>query len=207
MKFPFSEGEFHGLLCLIKNTYYKGVKVFKDCKCRIYLDKFKKVYSISSMYWEKGHLIAIDYEDPSREGTIKKVQLLEKDILMNFIGRYDKNNNELWEGDLVKFDRYNHGNHIIGVITFNRYTSAFIVEQLTNNKDFINTQKELDEEFKQKQESFINCFKQASYYNFNDPTNWINVVFYDYMGATFAYGELEKVGNLYENPELLQLKD
>lgn len=157
--------------------------MFKECKCRIYIDNFKKIYSISSMYWEKNHLVTVGYEDPAREGIVKIIQISEKDILMNFIGKHDKNNNELWEGDLVKFDRYNHGNYIIGVIAFDKQSPGFVIEQLTNSKDFTNTQDELDEEFKH-------------------PENWFDE-FYDEAGASFTYDELEKIGNLYENSDLL----
>lgn len=181
--------------------------MFKECKCRIYIDEFKKIYPISSMYWEKNHLVAVGYETPTREGIEKIIKMSEKDVLMNFIGRYDKNNNELWEGDLVKFDRRNHGNYIIGVIAFDKRSSGFVIEQLTNNRDFINTQDELDEEFKQNCELFENCLKKSSYYDFNDPRNWSNVVFYDYAEANFSYDELEKIGTLYENSDLLPSND
>ena len=67
--------------------------MFKECKCRIYIDEFKKIFFVSSMYWENGHLAAIGYEDPIRKGIVKIRQLSEKDILMIFIGKYDKNNN------------------------------------------------------------------------------------------------------------------
>ena len=186
-----------------KNTQNWEVKVFKECKCRIYIDNFKKIYSISSMYWEKNHLVAVGYEDPAGEGIVKIIQISEKDILMNFIGKHDKNNNELWEGDLVKFDRCGHGNYIIGVITFDKQSPGFTIDQLTNNKDFINTQDELDEEFKQNCESFKNCLKKSSCYNFNHPENWFDIEFYDDAGASFTYDELEKIGNLYENSDLL----
>jgi len=181
--------------------------VFKEGKCRIYIDEFKKIYPVASMYWEKNQLVAIGYEDSTKEGVVKIIKISEKDILMNFIGKYDKNSKEIWEGDLVKFDPCRHGNYIIGVITFDRQSPGFIVEQLTNCRDFISTQDELDEEFKQKCESFTNCLKKSSCYNFNNPENWIDIEFYDDVGACFTYDELEKIGNLYENSDLLPQND
>ena len=144
----------------------------------------KKYFSFHQCIGRKTIWLRLDNEDPAREGIVKIIQISEKDILMNFIGKHDKNNNELWEGDLVKFDRCGHGNYIIGVITFDKQSPGFVIEQLTNSKDFTNTQDELDEEFKH-------------------PENWFDIEFYDDAGASFTYDELEKIGNLYENSDLL----
>jgi len=133
-------------------------------------------------------------------------EFTEDDILMNFIGQHDKNNKELWEGDIVKFDPRDHGNFILGVIAYDIRTTSFIVEQLTNTRDFSQTQDELDEEYIYYQKMFPNE-KRNSAYDFNELHNWHDVQFYDEMGSRFSYSELEVVGTLYGDPHLITQPD
>ena len=173
--------------------------MFKDQQYRVYVGKLKRIFPVSALYWEVGKLVRIVYTDPSKIPVLSySVRPTEENILMSFIGCYDKNKNELWEGDLVKFDPRNHRNFIVGVIKYDKQNTKFIVEQLTDVKDYYETQDELDELYKERHSP-----KNVDAFNFNSSINWYDIKFYDYDGATFTFEGLEKIGTIYQNNELL----
>jgi len=153
------------------------------------------------MFWENEKLIAVGYEKDGYKAITHQTRINNGDIIMNFIGQYDKNNKELWTGDIVKFDPKGHGNYILGVISYDVRVTSFTIEQLTYARDFYQTQEELDEEY----QNLLKSFLQKNY-QFDSPTNWYNVTFYDEMGANFSYSELEVVGTLYKNSGLIVQK-
>lgn len=174
--------------------------MFKGCKCRVFLKRFDKIFPVLSLDWDKDGEKLVEVRVPEHMCPTK---FTDEDVLMNFIGQHDKNNKELWEGDIVKFDPKDHGNFILGVIAYDVRTTSFVIEQLTQARDFCQSQKELDEEFEEHSVLFPNNKPSRSLYKFNSPTNWYNITFYDQMGANFSYSELEVIGTLYGNPELI----
>lgn len=176
--------------------------MFKGCKCRIFSKADNKMFLVSAMYWEDNQLKAVQMFDSAIPHLGLYHLIEDEDVLMNFIGQYDKNGNELWEGDIVKFDPKGHSNFILGMISYDIRVTRFIIDQLTDNKDFMQTQEELDEEqqYTEKRMPSVSC---SDFYKFDNPTNWYDVKFYDEMGDLYCYSELEKIGNIYENPELI----
>ena len=173
--------------------------MFKECKCRIFVDRFKQVYPIVSMAWDEKEVLQY-VNICNTHGIATRINLLEKDIIMNFIGQHDKNHNELWCGDIVKWDPKGHKNFILGLITYDVRTTSYVIEQITTARDYFQTQEELNDQYKEDSKEVLQYEKL---YKFDYPTNWYSVMFYDYDGSAFAYSELEKIGNMYDNPELL----
>jgi len=177
--------------------------MFKDCKCRIFIKKHNKTYPITSMHWDGDKLTSIKYIDLTNGTFAKDYTVTDDDVLMTFTGQFDKNKKEIWLGSIVKFDPREHSNYILGVVTYDVRTTSFVIEQLTQARDFYQTQKELDEEFEEHQKQFPNSKPSGNIYQFDSPTNWYNIAFYDHSGSNFSYSELEVIGTLYEDPVLV----
>lgn len=184
--------------------------MFKGCKCRVFIKRRGGIFPIQTLIWNLERtqvneaVIVLDNAFHSdNDFHSELVSIGENDVLMNFIGQHDKDNKELWEGDIVKFDPRGHGNYILGVIAYDVRVASFVIEQLTHSRDFMQTQKELTEERDDHFEKYPTSKLDDKVYKFNSPTNWFDVTFYDQMGANFSYSELELIGIMYENPELL----
>jgi len=176
--------------------------MFKGCKYRIFSKADNKIFLIAAMYWEDNQLKAVQMFEPTIPHLGLHHPLETDDVLMNYIGQQDKNGQELWEGDVVKFDPRGHGNFVLGVIKYDIRLTRFIIDQLTHSTDFMQTQDELDNERKCA-EKILPSATDSDFYIFDNPTNWYDVKFYDEMGDLYCYSELEKIGNIYENSNLI----
>jgi len=180
--------------------------MFKGCRCRIFIKKYNKVYHISSIHWESDKLTSINYIDPENTPFVRYHTIEDGDILMNSIGQFDKNGKEIWAGDIVKYDPNGHGNYILGVIVYDLETTRFIIEQLTNTRDYFHTCTELDEQFNEYCKQYPENKISGSVFQFDSPTNWYNVLFYDALGPVFSYSDLEVVGDIYTNSTIVSEK-
>jgi uncharacterized phage protein (TIGR01671 family) len=98
-----------------------------------------------------------------------KDKVLDLKTLGLSINQNDKNKNEIFEGDIVKW---------IGRRPFSNVTSIGVVEYKVSD--------------------------WSSEFYIRDITPEERSRFYDEMGANFRFNELEIIGNIYENPELLK---
>jgi uncharacterized phage protein (TIGR01671 family) len=104
--------------------------------------------------------------------------------IMEFIGKKDRNNKNIYEFDIVKwneqfnnrFEPIERNDEIFGIVIWSEDECGFLVEQLTKGK----------------------CVNEMSHHTFEYDTN-----FYSTDGQEFLWEDLEVVGNLYQNPELL----
>jgi uncharacterized phage protein (TIGR01671 family) len=104
--------------------------------------------------------------------------------IMEFIGAYDKNKKHIYEFDIVKWkeqlnDRFEHvkrNDEILGLVLWSEDECGFVVEQLTEGR--------LEDDM--------------GHNTFVYDTN-----FYSTDGQEFLWEDLEVVGNMFQNPDML----
>ena len=142
----------------------------REIKFRVYLDK---MYYQNEYNEYDTNLIGIDflnkivtfagYTDGEEEDSFERYSFDENNILykkdlkiMQYTGLKDKNNKEIYEGDIVKL-RANHG---IGVIKYSDEWGAFVIEYVKPKPLVV-------------------------------------------LGMSYYKEDIEVIGNIYENSELL----
>ncbi len=173
--------------------------MFRHCRCRIYIKKHNKVYSITSIHWENDKIASVKYIDSADPSFVRYHTVGDCDILCHSIGQFDKNGKEIWTGDIVKYDPSGHGNYILGLVDYDSETTSFVIKQLTDARDYFYTQEELDEQFIEYGEQYPENKIPRNQYQFESPTNWYSVMFYDHTGKIFNYSDLEVIGDIYTN--------
>ena len=109
-------------------------------------------------------------------------KLSEELTLMRFIGSHDTIGKEIYEGDMVKWkeqvgkdESVKSNDDIFGLVMWDKEECRFIIVQLT---------------------------KGIWKYQIGESLFEHDTQFYSHDGAEFSWGELEIVGNIYENPDL-----
>lgn len=130
----------------------------REIKFRVYSEKDKKFYYISKYVFIYG-------ED---QEFFKKSKLQHLDIWQQYTGLKDKNDTEIYEGDIVKYRCWTNRYEVYG-------RNSFLKSAVT--------------------------FKNGEFY-----PRYINEECEDDF---YSYGidEIEIIGNIYENPELLESKN
>lgn len=118
----------------------------REIKFRAWFEKFKEMYTVKMVDLQR----EIAYFDKYNYRSFYDINLME------YTGLKDKNEKEIYEGDIVKL-RANHG---IGVVKYSDEWGAFIVE-------------------------YIKLRPLAV------------------LGMNYYKEDIEVLGNIYENPELL----
>lgn len=124
----------------------------------------------TSSYYSNGNITLINVSSASYD-------------IMEFIGKKDKNQKNIYEFDIVKWKEqfnerfeYKRNDEILGIVVWSEDGCGFIVEQLTKGK----------------------WIDEMSHHTFEYDIN-----FYSTDGQEFFWEDLEVVGNTYQNPELL----
>jgi uncharacterized phage protein (TIGR01671 family) len=94
----------------------------KEIKFRFYIEREKRF--IYSDEYESLSEFFEDYEYQNQVTTISNI--------MQFTGVYDKNNKEIYEGDIVRIDK----EHIFKVVYYNRWAS-FALQNLENKNEVV----------------------------------------------------------------------
>ena|SRR3990167_5878414 len=111
-------------------------------------------------------------------------KILEELELMRFTGVHDKQGKEIYEADIVKWreqvdkdESVKSNDDIFGLVLWDREECRFIILQITKGKWT---------------------------YKVGDHIFGHDTEFYSHDGAEFDWGDIEVIGNIYENPELYE---
>ena len=112
-------------------------------------------------------------------------KLVAPETVGQYTGRKDKNNKEIYEGDIVKLDFIKPEDQIrpaIGIVKWEKEYTAFVVEEMQSGK-------------------YGDGKYVCDFYFYNCP---FIPECEGYKNPSFYWEELEVIGNIYDNPELLE---
>lgn len=124
----------------------------REIKFRAWLKEHKTMVNVAEI--DINHQLIYHYGFDDFEGNFENFNSIE---LLQYTGLKDKNENEIYEGDIVKL-RANHG---IGVVKYYDEWGAFVVEYIKSKPLTV-------------------------------------------LGMSYYEEDIEVIGNIYENPELIK---
>lgn len=142
----------------------------REIKFRAWNNREKK------MYYNVEH--AYDYMTKFSTYNFGELQGDEEWIVMQYTGLKDKNSKEIYEGDIIKEERWIFPNKIYDTFTCVVKFGQFSRDGSGNYLGF-----------------YISASKDSPYYNL--PINSI---------LALAFSDCKVIGTIYENPELLEKK-
>lgn len=152
-------------------------------------DKFRK--TMTGLEYDSGNIGLLPSCDSTSassycsNGNITLINISCKSYdIMEFIGKQDRNNKNIYELDIIewkeqfndRFEPIERNDEIFGLVIWSEDRCGFVVEQLTKGK----------------------WTNKLEHHTFEYDTN-----FYSTDGQEFLWEDLEVVGNMYQNPELL----
>ena len=134
--------------------------------------------------------IQIGIEDINSKETAKmkaviQVYQVDPETVGQYVGYKGRNNKEIYEGDIVKLDFIKPEDQIrpaIGIVKWEKEYTAFVVEEMQSGK-------------------YGDGKYVCDFYFYNCP---FIPECEGYKNPSFYWEELEVIGNIYDNPELLE---
>jgi uncharacterized phage protein (TIGR01671 family) len=116
-------------------------------------------------------------------------------VVQQYIGIEDCNKKKIFEGDIVALNlgpsQVYQGAKSTGLVIYDAEHAEFMIEQMTIGKrKYLNAVRYIMQGDKEV-EDFVD--------------SWHDATFYDYDGMEFDWKEIEVIGNMYDNPELIVL--
>lgn len=149
----------------------------REIKFRAWVIEDNKMYDVLSLECGFGRY---DYDETLKD-EVRLVVGTEAVgvILMQYTGRKDSEGKEIYEGDIVVSQRDHTPNHIKGIVEFGRYSYTEFVGEYGDYND------------------------EHYFYGWHCPT----LTYCRETYNNFINGKYVVIGNIYENPELLEDKD
>jgi uncharacterized phage protein (TIGR01671 family) len=119
------------------------------------------------------------------DGTLDFEQIINDDVVMQFTGILDKNGKEIYEGDIVHFDRNSVGEIRFG--THNTDTIDYYSSIAHGFYIYLGKRRKLPDEYVPKEFKHENIF----------------IALHRSLSLDELF-QIQVIGNIYENPELLE---